>query len=152
MISSWDLQRSLIFGGQQPLELCKVSKGVSEWIRNTKKPMIWYLTWLTMTDFKFWPQVIDIWRSNALKIIWGQKGGLEWRRNTYKPMIWHLTWLIFIVFIFWPPEVRKFWRLRPSGSSEVKMGYQNGIRTPKNLWFETSLDLFSLILYFDLHR
>ena len=30
--------------------------------------------------------------------------------------------------------------------------FQNGIGTPKNLWFETSHDLFSLISYFDLQR
>ena len=67
-------------------------------------------------------------------------------------MIWYLTWLIFIDFIFWPPEVIDIWRSRPSWSSEVKNGSQNRIGTPKNLWFDTSHDLFSLISYFDLRR
>ena len=53
-------------------------------------------------------------------------------------------------FIFWPPEVIDIWRSRPLWSSEVKKVSHNGIITPKNLWFETSHDLFSLISYFDL--
>ena len=67
-------------------------------------------------------------------------------------MIWYLTRLIFIDFIFWPPEVIDIWRSWPPGPSEVIKGSQNGIGTPKNLWFNTSHDPFSLILYFDLRR
>ena len=44
------------------------------------------------------------------------------------------------------------WRSPLPGSSGVKKGYRNEIRTPKNQWNDTSFDLFSLISYFDLHR
>ena len=65
-----------------------------------------------------------------------------------KPVIWYLLWLIFIDLIFWPSEVIS----RSLGSFEVKKGSQNRIQSPKNLWFDTSHDLFSLISYFDLQR
>ena len=54
LISYFDLQRSFISGGhdlQYHLEL----KKVSEWNQNTKKPMIWYLTWPIYIDLIFWP-------------------------------------------------------------------------------------------------
>ena len=41
------------------------------------------------------------------------------------------------------------WGKMPSESLEVKKGYQNGIGTPKILWFDTSHDLFLLILFSD---
>ena len=126
---------------------------VSEWNRNTKKPMIWYLTLLIIINFIFWPpEVIDIWRSKCLQDHLRSKTGIRMEsehKKTYDlKLIHHMTY--FIEFILWPPEVSKFWR--PPGSSEVKKEYQNGIGTPKNLWFDTSHALFSLILFFDLQR
>ena len=40
----------------------------------------------------------------------------------------------------------------PSGSSMVRKRVQNGIETPKDQYFNTLHDLFSLISYFDLQR
>ena len=61
------------------------------------------------------PEVIDIWRSNTFRIIYGQKGASEWNQNTKKnPMIWFLTWPTFIGFIFWP-EVK----IRKKGFNEI---------------------------------
>ena len=50
----FDLQRYLIFWGHD-LQNHLRSKMVSEWNQNTKKPMIWYLTWPIYIDLIFWP-------------------------------------------------------------------------------------------------
>ena len=93
-------------------------------------PHIIYCHWFYFSTSKSM-QILEV---TTFRIIWGQKRVLEWNQNTKISMIWYLTLLIFIDFILWPPKVCKFWRSQPSGSSEVKKGYQNGIGIPKNLW------------------
>ena len=59
---------------------------------------------------------------------------------------------IFFDFIFWPPEVINIWTQKVKCLQDhvrSKKGDQNGIGTPKNLWVNTSHDVFSLIGYFD---
>ena len=63
------------------------NKGVSEWNRNTKKPVIWYLTWLIFIDFVFWhPEVIDISRSHPAgpsEVIKGSQNGIGTPENLW---------------------------------------------------------------------
>ena len=59
----------------------------------------------------------------------------------------HMTFSLISYFELWKSLI--LWGQMHPGLSEVKKVYQNGIGTPKNLWFDTSHDLFSLISYFD---
>ena len=91
--------------------------------------MIWYLTLLVIIDFIFWPlEVINVWQS---KNLW---------------FIHHMTFSLISYFELWMSLI--LWGQMHSGLSEVKKRYQNGIGTPKNLWFDTSHDLFSLNFLF----
>ena len=52
------------FCRSQPPWSSEVKKGISKWNRNTKYPMIWYLTWLIFIDLISWPpEISKFWRS-----------------------------------------------------------------------------------------
>ena len=108
-------------------------------------PHMTYFHW-----FHIWPpEVIDIWRPNAIRIIYGQKWVSEWNQNTKK--LWFDTSYDISIFSLWrimskdnldTQAGNNFWSLNK--------GFQKGIRTPKNLWFDASHTLFSLVSYFNL--
>ena len=130
-----DLRRSLIFRGQQPLELSEFQKGY--WIGiGTQKtydliPHMTYFHWFYMlTSGGHWYLEVKC-LQNHLR----SNGVWEWNRNTKKkPMIWYLTWLIFIDLIFWPPEVSKFYRSRPPWSIRMESEHKKPL-----IWYLTWL-------------
>ena len=72
-----------------------------------------------------------------------------WIWNTKKAMIWYIIRLIFIDFYFDLLRSYQSWGQRPSWSY---LWSNRGIRKEsehqKPIWFNTSHDLFSMILYF----
>ena len=88
---------------------------VKIWNRNTKKLMIWYLTWPIFMDFIFWPtEVIDIWRSRPP---WSSevKKGLRMESENQKaydliPHVTHLQWFHILTFLEVVIEGRSNWR------------------------------------------
>ena len=85
LISYFDLWRSLIFEGQ----MCSGfgQKGDSEWNWNTKKSIIWYLTWLIFIAFIFWPPgVSKFWRSQppgSSEVKNGSQNGIGTPKNLW---------------------------------------------------------------------
>ena len=100
------------------------------------RPHMPYLHW-----FYFWPpEVSKFWRSRPPGSSEVKKSNrIESEQQKAYDLIPHLTY--FHWFHIWSPEVTKFYRSRPPGSSEVKKVYQNGIGTPKKLWFDTSKNM-----------
>ena len=105
-------------------------KEITNPLKNLTTYQIWYLTWLIFIDFIVWPpEVIDIWRSNAFRIIWGEKEVSEWNRNTRKPKIWYVTWLIFIYLIFW-----QFLEIMLKGRSNWRLNWRLDIYVYISAW------------------
>ena len=91
----------------------------------------WYLMWPIFREFLSLGEKMD----HLLDLENKQNNDLIFDKT-------HFYW--FFKFYIW--RSYELW-----GSFEVKKGCQNGIRTPKNLWFNnTSHYLSLLILYFDL--
>ena len=102
MISSWDLQRSLIFGGQQPLELSEFQKGYQNGIRIPKN--LWFDTLHYLLSLISY---FDLWRSLM-------SGG----QKTYD-FIPHMTFSLISYFELWRSLI--LWGQMLPGLSEVKM-------------------------------